>query len=403
MEFEQIIKRLDWLETEQRKTKADVAAVENKLTAVETSVDAVSKQIKGLSKEIADVAFSAARLNQFTEMLSKQRDDFSRSLEEMEKKNQQRERDAAKRHVEGLEPLQVELERLKKSVMTDVAAVKSELKVRFTDQIRLADSIAEVKPRIDEVAKVYEEVKGAQRILDENRRQDIKRVADVQGELTALRKRIDEVRGRTDLSNDSLRNMENRIAELLSSENERKITQIAFIEQQSLAQIERDRSLKAWSEKLEEFKTTSHTLDTQLASIDESLRLAKKVQETYTDLNVKLERRITEVSEMQRLAEDRVRQEWVTFKADDQKRWTGYSLSQEESLRDLKKEMERIENRATALDDVMQVIQDQMQQTADATEKQLQEVVNVFHEWLTSYERIMGHSKKAPARKGARS
>lgn len=403
MEFEQIIKRLDWLETEQRKTKADIAAVENKLTAVETSVDAVSKQIKGLGKEIADVAFSAARLNQFTEMLSKQRDDFSRSLEEMEKKNQQRERDTVKRHVEGLEPLQIELEKLRKSLTSDMAAVKSELKVRFTDQIRLADSIAEVKPRIDEVAKVYEEVKGAQRILDENRRQDIKRVADVQGELTALRKRIDEVRGRTDLSNDSLRNMENRIAELLSSENERKITQIAFIEQQSLAQIERDRALKAWSEKLEEFKTTSHTLDTQLASIDESLRLAKKVQETYTDLNVKLERRITEVSEMQRLAEDRVRQEWVTFKADDQKRWTGYSLSQEESLRDLKKEMERIENRATALDDVMQVIQDQMQQTADATEKQLQEVVNVFHEWLTSYERIMGHSKKAPARKGARS
>jgi DNA repair exonuclease SbcCD ATPase subunit len=403
MEFEQIIKRLDWLETEQRKTKADIAAVENKLTAVETSVDAVSKQIKGLSKEIADVASSAARLNQFTEMLSKQRDDFSRSLEEMEKKNQQRERDSVKRHVEGLEPLQVELEKFRRSITTDVTAVKAELKVRFTDQIRLADSIAEVKPRIDEVAKVYEEVKGAQRILDENRRQDIKRVADVQGELTALRKRIDEVRGRTDLSNDSLRNMENRIAELLSSENERKITQIAFIEQQSLAQIERDRALKAWSEKLEEFKTTSHTLDTQLASIDESLRLAKKVQETYTDLNVKLERRITEVSEMQRLAEDRVRQEWVTFKADDQKRWTGYTLSQEESLRDLKKEMERIENRATALDDVMQVIQDQMQQTADATEKQLQEVVNVFHEWLTSYERIMGHSKKAPVRKGARS
>ncbi|MFZ5878794.1 MAG: hypothetical protein ACOY0R_05450 [Chloroflexota bacterium] len=399
MEFEQIIKRLDWLETEQRKTKADITAVENKLAAIETSVDAVAKQIKGLGKEVADAASSAARLNQFTEMLSRQRDDFTRALEEMEKKNQQRERDAAKRHVEGLEPLQIEMERVKKAFMADVTALKSELKVRFTDHARLSDSISESKTRIDEVAKVYEEVKGAQRILDENRRQDIKRVADVQGELTALRKRIDEVRGRTDLSNDSLRNMENRIAELLSSENERKTAQIAFIEQQSLAQIERDRTLKAWIEKLEEFKITSHTLDTQLASIDESLRLAKKVQETYTDLNVKLERRITEVSEMQRLAEDRVRQEWITFKADDQKRWTGYTLSQEESLRDLKKEMERIEGRAVTLDDMVQVIQDQMQQTSDATEKQLQEVINVFHEWLTSYERIMGHSKKAPARK----
>ena len=394
MEFEQIIKRLDWLETEQRKTKASIAAAENKLAAIETSVDGVSKQVKTLAKDISDISSAAARLNQFTELLSKQRDDFNKALDDIEKKYQRREREATKRHLEELEPVQVEVEKLKKSLPGDIAAIKADLKVRFADQLRLADSVAEVKPRIDDVLKVYEEVKGTQRILDENRRQDVKRVADLQGEVTALRKRIDEVRGRSDLSNDAVRNMENRINELLTSESERKAAQQTFIEQQSLAQIERDRALKAWNEKLEEFKTTSRSLDTQLTALDETLRTAKKVQETYTELNTKLERRITEVSEMQRLAEDRVRQEWVTFKADDQKRWTGYSLSQEESLRDLRKDVERAEARATALDDAVQVLQDQMNQTADTTEKQLQELMNVAHEWLTSYERIMGHGKK---------
>jgi chromosome segregation ATPase len=401
MEFEQIIKRLDWLETEQRKTKADIAAVDNKLTAIETSVDAVSKQIKTLNKDIADVASSASRLNQFNELLSKQRDDFNKALDEIEKKHQLHEREAAKRHLEELQPVQIELEKFKKVVATDIAAVKVDVKSRFADQLRLADSVKEIGPRIDEVKKVYEEVKGAQRILDENRRQDIKRVADLQGELTALRKRIDEVRGRSDLSNDSIRNMDNRIAELLASEIERKAAQVVFIEKQSMAAIERDRSLKVWNEKLEEFKTTSHSLDSQLAALDETLRSAKKVQETYTDLNTKLERRISEISEMQRLAEDRVRQEWVTFKADDQKRWTGYSLSQEESMRDLRKDMERYEGRAAALDDAAQVLQDQMNQVTEATEKQLQELMNVAHEWLTSYERIMGHAKK-PARKSTK-
>ncbi|MBI3174859.1 MAG: hypothetical protein HYZ25_14130 [Chloroflexi bacterium] len=401
MEFEQIIKRLDWLETEQRKTKASIAAVENKLTAIETSVDGVSKQVKALGKDISDISSAAARLNQFTELLSKQRDDFNKALDDLEKKYQRREREATKRHLEELEPVQVEVEKLKKTLPGEIAAVKADLKVRFADQLRLADSVAEVKPRIDDVLKVYEEVKGTQRILDENRRQDVKRVADLQGEVTALRKRIDEVRGRSDLSNDAVRNMENRISELLASESERKTTQQTFIEQQSLAQLERDRALKAWNEKLEEFKTTSHTLDTQLTAIDETLRTAKKVQETYTELNTKLERRITEVSEMQRLAEDRVRQEWVTFKADDQKRWTGYSLSQEESMRDLRKDMERYESRAANLDDAVQVLQDQMNQVTETTEKQLQELMNVAHEWLTSYERIMGHGKK-PTKKSSR-
>jgi chromosome segregation ATPase len=401
MEFEQIIKRLDWLETEQRKTKASIAAVENKLASIETSVDGVSKQVKALGKDISDISSAAARLNQFTELLSKQRDDFNKALDDLEKKYQRRERETVKRHLEELEPVQVEVEKLKKSLPGEIAAIKADLKVRFADQLRLADSVAEVKPRIDEVLKVYEEVKGTQRILDENRRQDVKRVADLQGEVAALRKRIDEVRGRSDLSNDAVRNMENRISELLASESERKAAQQAFIEQQSLAQLERDRALKAWNEKLEEFKTTSRTLDTQLTAIDETMRTAKKVQETYTELNTKLERRITEVSEMQRLAEDRVRQEWVTFKADDQKRWTGYSLSQEESMRDLRKDMERYESRAANLDDAIQVLQDQMNQVTEATEKQLQELMNVAHEWLTSYERIMGHGKK-PTKKSGR-
>jgi hypothetical protein len=36
-----------------------------------------------------------------------------------------------------------------------------------------------------------------------------------------------------------------------------------------------------------------------------------------------------------------------------------------------------------------------MHQTADATEQQLQELMNVAHEWLSAYERIMGHGKTA--------
>jgi mevalonate kinase len=127
--------------------------------------------------------------------------------------------------------------------------------------------------------------------------------------------------------------------------------------------------------------------------LDEALRGAKKAQETYLELNTKLERRINEITEMQRLAEERLRQEWVSFKADDQKRWTGYSLSSEESFRDLRKDVQKFDQRINTLDDAAQVIQDQLHQTTDTTEQQLQELMNVIHEWMTAYERIMGHKK----------
>jgi chromosome segregation ATPase len=160
-----------------------------------------------------------------------------------------------------------------------------------------------------------------------------------------------------------------------------------------MAQLERERTWKDWQAKFESFTKQAETMEAQVVTLDDSIRAARRAQESYTELNQRLERRIAEVGEMQRLAEDRIRQEWVAFKADEQKRWTGHSLSQEESMRDFRKSLDKFEHRLTSLDDSTQVVQDQISQTTEATEQQLQELMNVAQEWLTAYERIMGHGK----------
>ena len=102
---------------------------------------------------------------------------------------------------------------------------------------------------------------------------------------------------------------------------------------------------KEWKEKFDSIKLQTQTFDTQVQALEEILRSAKRAQETYNELNTKLERRISEVTEMQRLSEDRLRQEWVTFKADDQKRWTGYTLSQDEGTKDVRRSVQKLEER----------------------------------------------------------
>jgi peptidoglycan hydrolase CwlO-like protein len=221
----------------------------------------------------------------------------------------------------------------------------------------------------------------------------MKRIADLQGELSALRKRIDDVSSKADIGTDTLKHIETRIKELMVSEAERKTAQNEFIEKQSVAQIDRDRAYKEWSNSYTEFQKYVEKLDAQTQNLEETLRAAKRAQETYTELNAKIERRVNEVTEMQRLAEDRLRQEWVTFKADDQKRWTGFTLSQDEGGKDFTKAIQKLDERISALDESFQITQDQVQQTTETTEAQLQELMNVAHEWLSAYERIMGHGK----------
>ena len=130
-------------------------------------------------------------------------------------------------------------------------------------------------------------------------------------------------------------------------------------------------------------------MDRQLQEWDVIQRAAKRAQETYEEIVQKFERRINEISEMQRLAEDRFRQEWVTFRADDQKRWTSFTLSQDEVHKDTRTSAGKLEDRLTMLEDRVQTQQDVLQQTKEANEQLFQGMLAQIHELLSSYERIM--------------
>ena len=393
MEFEQLVKRLEWLDEEHRKTKSSMITLEERMTALEGKIDTVAKQLKPLPKQIAEIANTAARLNQFDAIFKKQREDMNKAIEEIEKKHQTREKELTKRHQQDLEPILKVLNELRETMDSEFPPIKRDIKARVLEENRLRQEIQELKPPIEAAKRAAEEATIVQHAFDENRKQEAKRVADLQGEIAALRKRVEEAKAKADLNADSWKNMDIRIKELINSEVERKAAQNAFIDQQSLVHLDRERMYKEWKQRFDSITLQTETFDTQVQALEEMLRNAKRAQESYNELNVKLERRISEVTEMQRLSEDRLRQEWVTFKADDQKRWTGYTLSQDEGSKDFRRALQKLEERIPPLDEAIQTVQDQLDQTADATEQQLQELMNVAHEWLSAYERIMGHGK----------
>jgi chromosome segregation ATPase len=400
MEFEQLVKRLEWLDEEHRKTKSSMITLEERMTALEGKIDTIAKQLKPLPKQIADISNTAARLNQFDAIFKKQREDMNKAIDDIDKRFQKREKEITHRHEKDFEPILKVLNELRQTMDSEFPPIKRDLKARVLEENRLRQEIQELKPPIEAAKRAAEEATIVQHAFDENRKQEAKRVADLQGDIAALRKRIEEAKAKADLNADSWKNMDIRIKELINSEAERRTAQNAFIDQQSLAHMDRERMYKEWKQRFDAITVQTETFDTQVQALEEMLRSAKRAQESYNELNIKLERRISEVTEMQRLSEDRLRQEWVTFKADDQKRWTGYTLSQDEGTKDLRRALQKLEERLPPLDDSIQTLQDQLHQTADATEQQLQELMNVAHEWLSAYERIMGHGKKVNSKKG---
>jgi chromosome segregation ATPase len=269
-----------------------------------------------------------------------------------------------------------------------ISEIKRSLKDNAAEEARHNKQISGWEPRFQEVAKIVEEVRIAQKATEGPRLQDVKRLADLQGAVTAARKRMDEVRQKNDLFNDSIRRIETRLNEILVSESERRQSQTSFIETQARLQIDRDRALKEMEEHLNNMRSQTGTMDRQLQEWDVIQRSAKHVQESYEEIVQKIERRINEITEMQRLAEDRFRQEWVSFKADDQKRWTSHTLSQDEIHKDTRTSTVKLEERISSLEDLVQTQQDILQQTKEANEQLYQGMLAQIHELLSAYERI---------------
>ncbi len=389
MEFEQIVKKLDWLDEQQRKSKLDFGDQNGRLASMEAILNGLTQQMKTLSQQVNDLMPVPARINQFDQIMIKQRADLGKLVEAAEKNAQQREQEAARLHAVQIEEIRKRVMELGKTVTVDEAGKKD----RAREAQRLSTTVQDIRASVETAVQQSKDMLEAQKLFEESRRQDSKRLVDVQAELAGVRKRTDDGREKITLHSDAIRNIDNRINQLLETEATRQEQQTTFLQKQAMAEVERERVWKEWQEKYEGVSQKAASMEAELDTIEEAIRAAKRAQEVYDDLSLKLERRIAEVGEMQRLGEDRVRQEWVAFKAEEQKRWTAYSLAQDEVSRDLRKDLDGLDKRLTVLDDAAQVMQDQLHQTTETTEKQLQELMNVAHEWLSAYERIMGHVK----------
>jgi len=271
-----------------------------------------------------------------------------------------------------------------------VAGLRRGLQARVEEENRLARLIDELRVKIQDMQRNEEEYSRTYRLIEDGRRQDAKRLVDMQGEVAALRKRADEQRGQTELLNSSFRKVDARLAELMTVETERRESQVAFLDKQALLQVEYERSWKEWQARIDAIENKSSDVESHLTTLDETHRSIKRLKDLTDELVQRVERRVGEITEIQRLTEERFRQDWVTFKADDQKRWTNYTLTQDEQRGEILRNFEKLIEQVAQLEDNVQEQKDAIEQMVEQNEKRLQSLLTLAHDWVAEYERTEG-------------
>lgn len=392
MDIEQLEKRLEWLEDERRKDKLLVATLQDRLANLEEKTQPIDQRFKELEGEVTRIATSLLRFNQIETAMAQMRQELSRMIQDIEKQRSEKEREMEKIRLADNESVNRSLGEIRKTLEV-LPEIRKTLQARAEGENRLGREIEELEQKILLIRRADDEYKRQIKLLEESQRQDAKRLTDLQGEVTALRKRQEEQRGKIDLNADSVRKIETRISELTAAESERRQSQIAFMEKQNMLAIERERVWKDWQVRFEQIEAQSSNLDNQLQSLESTQRAVKRAQEAFEEITNRFERRINEITEMQRLVEDRFRQEWVSFKADDQKRWTNYTLAQEEQQRELLRSVGKLEERLMLLEDLIQEIQDFSHQITEETTSRLQSLLALVRNWNEEQEKAISRKR----------
>ena len=383
-EMRELEKRIEWLDSERQKDKKTITELMDELASLKEESRKQNIHFQTLEKTVKNNASLPSRIDQLNLQTTEVQTDLLKKLQDINKKIITVDKRVDVVGKDEFEQINKQLHEFQAELKT-YKELKKTVNSRVEEEFRIGQKIEEVANSLSELRNSDLDLQRQITTFSGGHSQESKRVTDLQLESSALRKRLEEIRNINEQDKEVIRKLERKIDDLINTEKDRRQTQIAFMEKVALSQVEKDTQWKEWQEKYTELQSMGPALSSQLLAFEEAHRSLKKTQSEFDDINERLNRRINEITEMNRLAEERFRQEWITFKADDQKRWTNYNLSRDEETREDDRLLNQVTERLVTLEDSIQDLKDSVGLITEETKKQLNGFYTTAQELVESF------------------
>lgn len=359
MDINQAARMIEWLDEERRRDKANIATLEERLAQQQDTITMLSKRINSMESDQTVIRTQITPSGRETDLIEQVRKEVVQLIENIEAKRLTAERESERRsdlaRENAMRPVRELTEKLEK-----LERQTSTLPGYEVERERVSDTVAALQQRVDDLFKKVEEPDRRLAFLEEQRRQDSRRVSEVQSEVPEIQKQVDSVRPKLTLLEDLTLRIERRVQDVQNSERERREQIQQFIDQQTLQIQQRDQQITELVKRFGEQDSQMQRNIERFETWQEAYRNMKKIIDDFERIGDRLERRINEVAEMQRLSEERFRQEWNDWTADDQKRWKQFTISNDEVWRSHDKEFDRFVNKMTEIEAMFPPMQDSL-------------------------------------------
>jgi hypothetical protein len=378
--------KLAWLEDQRRKDADQLRSLTARLDMLESTGASHGRQLQEILAELARLSALAVRIGKVDEALSKHRQEVAHQLGLAEERRSDREKQLEQARRSEREETARALETFRQELLK-LNAVEEWLIGRREEEARLSRVHDSLAKQVDGLVTQDGQRQRSIEALGTTQNADTRKIADLQAEASDLRVRNEGLRGTIDVLEDGIRRVEIRLTDLTASERERRELQTLWIEQQGLRMVEIDKGWKDQERKFAAMEKQATELAERAAAYEETQRAMVQLRlEVQAGLEM-MQRRSTEIAELQRLGDERLKGEWARFQGDDQKRWNTYRLTMEEQWRDHLRRHEKAAGEIEGAASTLAKLEQEMESLEESQMQALSDLLTALQHWATAMDK----------------
>jgi len=384
MNLETIIKRMDALEERIQDYDKIFKNFNDTIADLNNKVTNLPAEYHDLKDEIGQLKKSIAGIGNFDKALTQIRKDTNEKIENLEKEAKKQQEQQTNLYQSDMRSLSAKVDRLDTKVKSEL---DKKIQRYIEEDSHVLSTVERIEQSVNTKLKSDEDVRRNHEIQKRDIQSISKRLEILGDDVSQFQKQQVDITNKLAILSDSSKQVETQINELKVSETQRKMAQNAFIEQQEIAQKQRELRVDEIQRKAsEEILRISPMLEKLVQKEKELTQIGNNLDEV-TKL---YERRLKEVSELYQLFEAKYQKEWNGFKNEIEKNWSNFYLINDEKQSAFTNRMDELKSRIFLLEDQTKDIQELLGLMSEEIQKGMLSLLKMANNWKDAFDNIQG-------------
>jgi chromosome segregation ATPase len=320
MDVGQLTQMTTWLDEEHRRSKAELIRVQQQLENQAGELQDHTHTIQDLETRVASMQAQVANLAQFQSALQQLKEEIVHMLAQAQERRQQEDRETERVRAIERDNVSRTLNEIRRDLQR-LSHLEEEMNLRKAEQHRMSESLLAMQQTLATLSQETENKLRSVTFLEDSRQRDAKRIAHLQQESLEALKRLEQQGSRLQMLEDVSQRQERDTGELKEVISQLRSSQREFFEKQLMEADQLKRQMAEWGEMMEVYTKKMEGFTARMQEFTESFREDRQVVDNVERFQEMIKREMTQVAELQRLAEERQKRQLEQWQEEDEKRW----------------------------------------------------------------------------------